>query len=73
MTEYGFCQSKANYSLFVKKILEKDHLVLLIYVDDIFIGSTSQSTLQDFKAFLGEKFNLKDLEEPKYFLGLEIA
>ncbi|XP_017982421.1 PREDICTED: uncharacterized mitochondrial protein AtMg00810-like [Theobroma cacao] len=46
---------------------------LLVYVDDIVIGSTSDQLVDNIKEYLSTQFKLKDLGIVKYFLGLEIA
>ena len=70
--QYGFKQSKSDYSLFTKKS-HKSFLALLVYVDDIFIASNDVKAVEDLKLFLDQKFKLKDLGSLKYFLGLEVA
>lgn len=47
-------------------------IILLIYVDDILIGSNYVDAMNEFKLFLDNKFKLKDLGTLKYFLGLEV-
>ena len=47
-------------------------IILLIYVDDILIGSNYVDAVNEFKLFLDNKFKLKDLGTLKYFLGLEV-
>lgn len=46
---------------------------LLVYLDDIFIGSASVQESNKVKDFLNSLFKLRDLGTVKYFLGLEIA
>ena len=46
---------------------------LLVYVDDILIGSNDPKAVKDLKVYLDKHFNLKDLGSLKYFLGLEVA
>ena len=70
--QYGFKQSKSDYSLFTKKS-HKSFLALLVYVDDILIASNDVKAVEDLKVFLDQKFKLKDLGSLKYFLGLEVA
>lgn len=71
--EFGFCQSLADYSLFFKKTIDDEILVLLVYVDDIIISNSSSNATEQIIEFLKSKFRLKDLGKLKYFLGLEVA
>lgn len=68
----GYVQSKADYSLFIRK-QGKSFTVLLIYVDDILITGNDPESISVLKKFLHNKFRLKDLGDLKYFLGIEIS
>lgn len=68
----GFVQSKADYSLFIKK-QGKSFTILLIYVDDILITGNDPVSITNIKKFLHNKFRLKDLGNLKYFLGIDIS
>lgn len=71
---YGFVQSLADYSLFTKASSDpSDFVALLVYVDDILIGSCNNEIIQNIKTFLHDQFCIKDLGDAKYFLGLEVA
>lgn len=72
MVDYGFQQSKTDYSLFTMR-LDGAFLVVLVFVDDILVSSKSVIVLNKFKNYLANVFKLKDLGAPKYFLGLELA
>jgi hypothetical protein len=67
-----FLQSKADYSLFIKR----DGIsltILLIYVDDILITGNNIESIKGLKQFLHTRFRIKDLGDLKLFLGIEIA
>lgn len=67
----GFEQSKCNYSLFVKT--ENSHFIgLLVYVDDIVVTGSNLEEVNKVKTFLKNNFQIKDLGELKYFLGIEV-
>jgi hypothetical protein len=67
----GFQTSNAYFSLYVKNI---DHgiVVIVIYVDDLIITGDSDADIFDLKKFLKQKFEMKDLGELRYFLGIEV-
>ena len=46
--------------------------VILLYVDDMLIASNSKEKLEEIKNCLGKAFEMKDLGEPKSFLGITI-
>jgi hypothetical protein len=72
LLEFGFCRSKADYSLFIKQD-NHSFTTLLVYVDDIIVTSDSSAVVEDIKVFLNNKFKIKDLGQLRYFLGIEIA
>lgn len=47
-------------------------IILLVYVDDRITGDDQQG-ITNLKIYLGNKFQMKDLESLKYFLGIEVA
>jgi len=67
----GFQTSNAIFSLYVKKI---DHgiIVIIIYVDDLIIIRDNDVNIFDLKKLLKQKFEMKDLVELHYFLGIEV-
>ncbi|CAL1359109.1 unnamed protein product [Linum trigynum] len=68
----GFKQSLADYSIFLSTV--QGHLVVLIvYVDDIVVGSASLDAVKEVKRMLMSLFKMKDLGELQYFLGMEVS
>jgi hypothetical protein len=67
----GFQTCNADFSLYVKKT---DHgiVVIVIYVDDLIITKDSDVDIFDLKKNLKQKFEMKDLGELHYFLGIEV-
>nr|CAN68788.1 hypothetical protein VITISV_018581 [Vitis vinifera] len=47
--------------------------ILIVYVDDIIISGNDMEELQNLKKYLSEEFEVKDLGNLKYFLGIEVA
>ena len=50
-----------------------DGIVLItIYVDDLIIVGDSETEIEHVKGLLKEEFEMKDLGELRYFLGIEV-
>jgi hypothetical protein len=47
-------------------------VVIIIYVDDLIITRDSDVDIFDLKKLLKQKFEMKDLGELHYFLGIEV-
>ena len=72
LIEFGFIQSKNDYSLYTYN--KKDcFIALLVYVDDIILTGNSEIEISKVKEFLKSKFRIKDLGVLKFFLGIEIV
>ncbi len=67
----GFQTSNANFSLYVKKT-NHGIVVIVIYVDDLIITGDRDEDIFDLKKLLKQKFEMKDLGELRYFLGIEV-
>ncbi|KAI5341073.1 hypothetical protein L3X38_020347 [Prunus dulcis] len=68
----GFCQSKADYSMFTE-VKGTSLTIILLYVDDMVITGNNEAEIKNLKAFLSSQFQIKDLGPLKYFLGVEVA
>ncbi|CAL2257492.1 unnamed protein product [Prunus armeniaca] len=66
-----FILSHSNSSLFVKHT-GTNIVLLLLYVVDIIVTSSSSTLVQSVITDLGEAFNMKDMGKLTFFLGLEI-
>eukprot|EP00253_Pinus_taeda_P001825 PITA_01825 len=66
----GFVKSDADPNLYYL-VVENEPLVLVLYVDDLFLTRSSR-LIGDCKKILNMEFDIKDLEQMHYFLGLEV-
>lgn len=72
LLKLGFVKSHGDHTLFVRGC-DDDFVAVLVYVDDIFIASTSTLAASQLTEALQQSFKLRDLGTLKYFLGLEVA
>lgn len=66
----GFVKSDTDPNLYYL-VIKNEPLILVLYVDDIFLIGSSR-LIKDCKENLATKFDIKDLGEMHYFLGLEV-
>ena len=66
----GFTKSKANSNLYYK-VVDGGLMILLLYVDDLFLTS-EEKFIDDCKKKLVVEFEMRDLGMMHYFLGLEV-
>jgi len=66
-----FKRGQVDTTLF-RRTLEKDILVVQIYVDDIIFGSTNASLCKEFSKLMHDEFEISMMGELKFFLGIQI-
>ena len=66
----GFSKSTADSNLYFK-VVHNHHLILVLYVDDLFLTREEQLIAQC-KWEITFEFEMKDLGLMHYFLGLEV-
>jgi hypothetical protein len=70
--QFGFSSSPYYTILFIRRF-DQGMILLLLYVDDMIIIGDDYSRISDFKQFLHQQFEMKDLGHLGYFLGLEVS
>ncbi|RVW47126.1 Retrovirus-related Pol polyprotein from transposon RE1 [Vitis vinifera] len=70
---YGFVQCQSDHTLFVKHFPEGKLAIIIVYVDDIILTGDHEEKIDLLKKLLTKEFEIKDLGNLKYFLGMEIA
>ena len=69
LSNLGFTKSKADSNLYYK-VEEGNPVILLLYVDDLFVTGEDES-IADMKRKLAAEFEMKDLGMMHYFLGIK--
>ncbi|XP_047326610.1 uncharacterized mitochondrial protein AtMg00810-like [Impatiens glandulifera] len=67
----GFNRSTSESSLYVKTI-DKDFLIVCLYVDDLIYFGTNKAMVEEFKNQMMKEFEMTDLGLMKYFLGIQV-
>ena len=70
MTSLGFTKSKVYPNLYFK-VMDDEPVILLLYVDDLFLTRNEKQILEC-KKNIATKFEMKYLRLMHYFLGLEV-
>ena len=60
-----------NRSIMVT-LYESGFIMVSIYVDDLLIAATSLELIKEVKGVLSKEFNMKDLEEARMIIGMQI-
>ena len=71
MKKFGYEQSHSDHTLFLKKG-EGQITCIIIYVDDMVIIGNSEREIKELKRELFMEFEMKDLGNLKYFLGIKV-
>ncbi|KAL0553695.1 hypothetical protein IC582_007597 [Cucumis melo] len=69
----GYSQGHSDHTLFTKASKTGKIAILIVYVDDIVLTGDDQTKISQLKQRMGDEFEIKDLENLKYFLGMEVA
>nr|GEY46737.1 hypothetical protein [Tanacetum cinerariifolium] len=67
----GFQRGTIDQTLFIIKQRE-DFILIQVYVDDIILGSSNLQLCREFEALMHEKFQMSDIGELNFFLGLQV-
>ena len=68
----GFSRSESDNCVYVK-VTDTSVTILIIWVDDIIIASSSAECLAEVKQKLSSRFKMKDLGVLSWFLGIEFT
>ena len=71
ITSYGFIENFVDQCIYLK-VSGSKVIFLVLYVDDILLASNDLGLLHDTKQFISQNFEMKDLDEASYVIGIEI-
>ena len=69
--QIGFRMSKSDNSLYIRSD-STSSIVIILYVDDLVIGGENLVEINKVKSLLSDKFEMTDMKELHYFLGIEV-
>jgi hypothetical protein len=68
---FGFKENEEDNCIYAK-FRSRKFIFLILYVDVILLASSDVSLLLEIKRFLSSNFDMKDLSEASFVLGIEI-
>ncbi|KAL0533130.1 hypothetical protein IC582_030345 [Cucumis melo] len=68
-----YSQGHSDHTLFTKASKTGKIAILIVHVDDIVLTGDDQTEISQLKKRMGDEFEIKDLGNLKYFLGMEVA
>ncbi|GJT45492.1 putative ribonuclease H-like domain-containing protein [Tanacetum coccineum] len=71
LKKHGYRRGTIDKTFFIKKD-KKDIMLVQVYVDDIFFGSTRKSWCDEFEALMKGRFQMSSMGELIFFLGLQV-
>ena len=73
LLKFGYHQSQGYHTLFIKQSHEKKITALIVYIDAIIVIGDDVEEMQNLKGKLAKEFEIKDLENLRYFLSIEVT
>ena len=70
ITSFGFKENTVDQCIYLKFSGCK-FIILVLYVDDILLASSDVGLLHETKRFLSSKFDMKDLGDASFVLGIQ--
>ncbi|KAG9450495.1 hypothetical protein H6P81_010460 [Aristolochia fimbriata] len=70
--EHDFRKSPHEHALYTKKNEDGDIMIVCLYVDDMIFTGNNPGMFEDFKNSMTKEFDMTDLGQMAYFLGVEI-
>ncbi|XP_054778455.1 uncharacterized mitochondrial protein AtMg00810-like [Prosopis cineraria] len=71
MNQLNFSCNPHDSALFIRSTAH-GIILLLLYVDDMIITNSDDTGVYELKTYLGQQFDMKDLDGLNYFFGIEV-
>ncbi|GAU25658.1 hypothetical protein TSUD_265850 [Trifolium subterraneum] len=71
LIKIGFTKCVSEHGVYVKGSSKLDHIILCLYVNDPLITGANEKEILKFKTNLMQEFEMSDLGNLSYFLGME--
>ena len=71
INQIGFEKCISEHGVYIKRETTTDLVLLCLYVDDLLITGSNMSEINKVKQLLMKKFEMTDLGQLSYFLGIE--
>lgn len=71
LTSLGFTRTYSDYSVYVRG-QGSSYIVVGVYVDDLTIAARQLSVMDEFKTQMSKRYEMKDLGELHFILGLQV-
>ncbi|RVW22637.1 Retrovirus-related Pol polyprotein from transposon TNT 1-94 [Vitis vinifera] len=71
ITSFGFKENTVDQCIYLK-FSGRKFIILVLFVDDILLASSDVGLLHETKRFLSSKFDMKDLGDAYFVLGIQI-
>ena len=71
ITSFGFTENIVDRCIYLK-VSGSRFIILILYVDDILLATNDLGLLHETKKFLSKNFEMKDMGEASYVIGIEI-
>ena len=73
MEEHGYKKTSSDHCVFIKRFLNDQFIILLLYVDDMLIVGQDEKKIALLKEELEKSFAMKDLGQAKQILGMHVS
>jgi len=73
LTQIGFEKCLVEFGVYVQKFSDGETVIICLYVDDLLITGSSTSEIEKTKKKLKQEFEMTDLGELSFFLGMKFV
>ena len=71
ITSFGFSENPVDHCMYLK-VSGSKFIILILYVDDILLASNDLGIIHETKEYLKNNFDMKDMGEATFVIGIEI-